>query len=75
MSMITLPSRTDAREWPPAGAGLLELERLPLAIDPRAEFEEEDDLFGDDDDELGEIDEDLDADELEDDDLESDLEV
>lgn len=75
MSMITLPSRTDARKRPPLGAGALELDWLRPASDPRAEYAEDDDLYGDDDDELGEIDEDLDGDELEDDDFESDLDV
>jgi hypothetical protein len=77
MSTITLPSRTDERQRPPARAGVPGPGWLRLAIDPRAEYEDEDeeDLFGDDDEELAEIDEDLDGEELEDEDFESDLDV
>ena len=77
MSILTLPSRTDESERPPAGTGVPEPDLLRMAIEPRAEYADEDDLYGDDDDdELGEADEDLDGDELEDDDdLESDLDV
>jgi hypothetical protein len=46
--------------------------RLPLPA--RSEFEEDDDLFGDDDDEVVEVDDDeLDVDELDDDDFEAEL--
>ena len=71
MSMITLPSRPDEREWTLVLDGT---SQLPLHA--RAEFEEDDDdLYGDDDD-LGELeDDDLDVDELEDDDFDTDLDV
>jgi len=70
MSMITLPSRPDEREWTLVGAGTSQ------PLHGRAEFEEDDDdLYGDDDD-LGELeDDDLDVDELEDDDFDTDLDV
>jgi hypothetical protein len=76
MSMITLPSSHDARGSLAAGPARPDRDWLAAELDPRGEYEEDDDLFGDDDDELGELEADeLDGDELEDDDFESDLDV
>ncbi len=73
MSMITQPSRPDERESSPDGPTAQDRDWLDVQLDPRAEFaEDDDDLFGDDD-ELAEVDDDeLDGDELEDEDFETD---
>jgi hypothetical protein len=75
MSMITLPTRRDARESRPACECSPSQAWLELTPQVRAELEEEDDdLYGDDD--VAELDDDeLDVDELDDDDFDSDLDV
>jgi len=73
MSMITQPQRPDEREWSPDGPTAQDRDWLEVQLDPRAEYaEDDDDLYGEDD-ELAEVDDDeLDGDELEDEDFETD---